>query len=1303
MHYLTTLLSRSRKTRALRSIAGVPHTRRRRRLFLEHLEDRRLLATFSVLNMDDSGGGSLRQAVLDANASPGDDIIQFSLGVTGTITLTSGELKITDTVDLQGPGAGVVAVSGNNASRVFYVGADATISGLTITGGSAGSDGGGIYNQGRLTLDQSTLTGNRAYNGGGIFNAHGATLTVDGSTLSGNLAALPSGGGSGGGIINWGTLTVDNSTFSGNSAGNGGGGIHNAFHGTLTVQNSTFSGNSAAFGGGIYNDKTLTLKSSTLSGNSAWENRGGGIYIGPNAIATTLNNTIVAANFSDDISGAVGVSSSHNLVGVNTNLSGISHGSNGNHIGTAAAPINPMLGALQNNGGLTQTLALLPGSPAINAGDNSLIPAGVTTDQRGPGYARVDDGTVDIGAYELVVDNDPSTYIVNTLADTVDDDPAVTSLREAIAAANANNGADIIQFAPNVIGTITLTSGELAITDSVDIQGPGSGVVAVSANNASRVFNVTANATISGLTISGGNSTNGGGIYNAYGTLTVRDSTFTGNSAANGGGIYNAYGALTVDHSTFSGNSSSGVWYYGPGYSGGGGIYNANYGTRTVVHNSTFTGNSTAFAGGGIYNQGTMTVDHSTLSGGSAASEGGGLFNWGTLTVVGSTLSDNSAGGAPGSNGAGGGILNFNTLSVKNSTLSGNYSSYQGGGIYNRGGVAAVDATTFTGNSAHYYGGGILNHAALTVDGSTFSGNSAHVTGGGISNGNGLGGGTAAVHNSAFTGNSADNGGGVFNSGAMTVDRSTLSGNSAAYGGGLDNIGSGGALTVRNSTLSGNSSAFGGGISNRDSAALTLESSTLSGNSAWENRGGGIYINSTGASTLNNTIVAANSSDDVSGTVGASSSHNLIGVNTNLSGISHGSHGNQIGTAAAPINPMLGALQDNGGLTQTLALLPGSPAINAGDNSLIPAGVTTDQRGPGYARVDDGTVDIGAFELVLNGPPTADAGADQIRSQGEVVSFDGTNSSDADGTIIEYSWTFGDGTSYTETAANAPDGLFDGRATHLYSDNGAYSVELTVTDNNAATAVDTASVTVQNIAPTVDSGSDLSLLLGGSVTLNGAFSDPGRALGESYTATIDWGDGQTTSGTIDVEAGTVTGAHDYAAAGNYTVTLTVSDNGDPAPDQPATPLSGSDTTLVVVVRPVTVNIQPESLNVDSNGTITVAIFGAVGFDTSQIDVGSVLFAGAGAWQATLVDVNGDGQLDLQLKFRTQDTILDQIYAELLEDDLDADGILDSTRQVAEVAVTGLSQGGTHFSGSDDLELFLSGRALRELLDELFAS
>ncbi len=341
--------------------------------------------TITVINTNDSGAGSLRQALADANDG---DTIDFA--ITGTITLTTGELLVDKSVTISGPGAASLTVDGNLAGRVFHVtsGVTASIAGLTITNGNAWEDaqtnsGGGIYNDhATLALDNCTVSGNYgAYGGGGVHN-HSGTLTVTNSTFSGNLVNAPYGEGSGGGIFTEGydgnaTLTVTNSTFSGNYARLVGGGICNEGFGsaTLTVSNSTFSGNSAESGGsGISNGGSMTIGSTILNAGVFTEN----LY---NGFGTVIS---LGYNLSNDNGGGL--------------LTAI-----GDQINT-----DPMLGPLQDNGGPTFTHAPLTGSPAIDAGKN--FTAG-TTDQRGPGFVRTfdsasianatgGDGT-DIGAFEV--------------------------------------------------------------------------------------------------------------------------------------------------------------------------------------------------------------------------------------------------------------------------------------------------------------------------------------------------------------------------------------------------------------------------------------------------------------------------------------------------------------------------------------------------------------------------------------------------------------------------------------------------------------------------------------------------------------------------------------------------------------------------------------------------------------------------------------------------------------------------------------------------------------------------------------
>src|SRR5688572_30839251 len=291
-------------------------------------------ATITVTNTNDSGAGSLRQAIADVAAGGtinfGPDIFATSQ----TITLTSGQLVIDKNLTIQGPGAGRLSISGNNLSRVFFInsGVTATLDGITISNGNpsgdpfVNGDGGGIFNNGSLTVSNSTVSANRSDNGnsesrgGGIHST--GTLSVSNSTINGNNAW------EGGGIFNEGIMTISNSTISGNASTNTGGGIFN--DSSMAINNSTISGNGADTGGGIYNDGTLNVSNSTISHNGAdfW---GGGI-VGDFGATGSLRNTIVAGNFCynfADIAGTV-ATASHNLIGDATSSGGITNGLNGN-------------------------------------------------------------------------------------------------------------------------------------------------------------------------------------------------------------------------------------------------------------------------------------------------------------------------------------------------------------------------------------------------------------------------------------------------------------------------------------------------------------------------------------------------------------------------------------------------------------------------------------------------------------------------------------------------------------------------------------------------------------------------------------------------------------------------------------------------------------------------------------------------------------------------------------------------------------------------------------------------------------
>jgi len=389
---------------------------------LEALEDRQLLSTFTVVLATDNGGpggqmvtattGDLRYCVeqADATHTATSDSIGFSSALTSqptTITLNSanGPLVLSDSNPVTMDGVGMISVSGGGQVGVFNItSGNVTMNNLAIINGFTAGYGGGIFNQGTLTLNNCLLDHDSAngIGGGGIAN-YGGTITLNSCTFSNDSATYSNSEGGGLATFSAGHVAktrVNGCTFSLCSAHAGGGMFTSSSD--CVVTNCTFSNNSAFHGGAFvpFNNRTMTMINCTISGNSA-TSVGGGIWIwGP----TTFNliNTIVAGNTATssgpDISGTV-ATADHNLIGNASGSSGLKNGVNGNIVGGNGNPvINPMLGPLQNNGGPTQTMALLPGSPAIAAADNSMAPA---TDQRG--YNRIDlaGETTDIGAFEV--------------------------------------------------------------------------------------------------------------------------------------------------------------------------------------------------------------------------------------------------------------------------------------------------------------------------------------------------------------------------------------------------------------------------------------------------------------------------------------------------------------------------------------------------------------------------------------------------------------------------------------------------------------------------------------------------------------------------------------------------------------------------------------------------------------------------------------------------------------------------------------------------------------------------------------
>ncbi|MBI1325820.1 hypothetical protein GC170_21875 [bacterium] len=583
-------------------------------------------------------GTSLREALAWANQNPGSATITFAADLTGTISLSRGTLTITDSTVIAGPGASVLTIDGNRNSLIFLVTdsrtaiQNVTISGLTLTRGKWVT-GGAILNGENLTLSQVVITDNQATSSGGAIYSDNASLTIVESTISANVSS------SGGGIYAFGgSVQIAGSTISGNRSESGlgqtpDGGGATFIISTVRIQNSTFSGNSATTGGALSSNlSAITIVNSTFTRNTT---AGGSAIQSGGTTNLTVANSIIAGNTGDDLGSN----------GFTTTLQG-------QNILTG----DPKLGSLADNGGPTKTHMPLPGSPAIDAGsDNVAVDSdgnALLKDQRGRSRRS---GTVDIGAVEVA-----SFLVVSTLndEDDGDSDPLLgtgTSLREAIAWANANPGLDTITFAPGLKGSIVLTRGQLRLSGSNNIQGPGADLITIDGNQTGRIFFVTDGAdaiwsevTISGLTLTHGNAqdggyyavrfksggailnrekltlsrvvvtdnlalANGGGIFSELGDLTIIDSTISDNSASSGAGILVQNGEARIVGSTIAANvgiTFVGISSTSAPFGGGVSIVRSN----VWFENSTISGNSADFSGAVSIAESTVKFTNVTIT-----------------------------------------------------------------------------------------------------------------------------------------------------------------------------------------------------------------------------------------------------------------------------------------------------------------------------------------------------------------------------------------------------------------------------------------------------------------------------------------------------------------------------------------------------------------------------------------------------------------------------------------------------------------------------------------------------------------
>ena len=779
-----------------------------------------------------------------------------------------------------------------------------------------------------LILDGLTVTGGTADYGGGVSVGGSGMLTLqDGAQVTGNSATY------GGGIYAYTNSTVivtgSGTAVSHNTATGFGGGIAASSARQVSIlDRAEVSHNTATnFGGGIaaQSSSTVTLDTGALvtdnAASGAGVGRGSGIYARDSQVTITGSGTAVTANSGAPLLGS-GIYADNSLISV------LSGGTVSNHTGTTEAGSGVYL---------TNNSQLIVDNGSISGNTNATDGGGV----------YVNGGNLIIRNGGLVSGNDAISY-----------GSGIYATNSAIVQVTGSGSAVADNGSASKGGGIYASGGTRVILSN------GGAIRGQHASSGGGVWLTDSGTRLemsSGATISGNSAVAGGGVGIFTGAILLMQSgaQISGNSANFGSGAWSALSAqvIVADAGTaITGNTGTGT-----------GAVEAELGSivriqnGATVSNNTITGTGGQGAGVSLLDAGTsLLLSNATITGNTGAEFGGGVYApAGTSVIVqnGGVISNNTAS-------YGGGIYaDTTTVTVTGagSAVTGNAGDGFGTGIYALHTPVSFQAGAVVSNNIGTNGRGsgiYLNQSStLTADQTTISGN----TEGGIFIETGT---TVTLSNSTVSSNMGS--GGIINYGTATITNSTLSGNSSGGGGGIYNYGS---LTMTNSTLFGNSSSnYGGGLQNDGTATLT--NSTLSGNSA--SRSGGGLANS-GALNLYNSIVANSTGGDCvplsSGTLNAQYSLIMDGS----CGVTSGVNGNQTG------NPLLGALANNGGLTLTMALQTGSPAINTGNNALIPGGVSYDQRGTGYLRIHNGTVDMGAYEsnqpthLVFTQQPTDSA------------------------------------------------------------------------------------------------------------------------------------------------------------------------------------------------------------------------------------------------------------------------------------------------------------------------------------------
>jgi predicted outer membrane repeat protein len=965
--------------------------------------------------------------------------------IANNITILSGEIGAAGIADNS---YHVISATGTISTPL---GNSSILDGFTITGGNANGttgnqgNGGGMYVSGASpTLRNITFRDNNGTNGGALYNENGSNPVLTDVLFEYNTATR--------GAAIYDDLSspqITNGTFRLNTAINDGGAIYNTSSSNPTIVDSVFSRNSAntGSGGAIFSNlSNPNLINSTLSGNVAVT--GGALHNVSSSVA--LRNSILWGNQDSSSTGnQVNNGSGGSVTVANSIIQGGGF--------TGATDNDPLFVNAK-----ADDLRLKSGSPALDAGDSTLLPLD-SRDLDGDGNTseripldlsrntRVVGANVDLGAYEgAELSPAPTTAAIRTIfvranaggsnngTSWVD---AFTDLQGALAAAKSGDtiwvaggtykpttGTDRnatftlknhVEIYGGFAGSETSLSQRNVATNATILSGD-IGTVNTAADNVYHVVtgSNTSNTTIlDGFTISGGNAngagTNqnvGGGIFISDGSPILKNLIFENNNATNGGGLYNVTGANPLlTNITFRNNIAA---------TSGGAIFNAS--SNPTLTDVSFSNNTANFAAGGaIYNTNSSpTLTNATFTSNGAGSNGGAIFNeGGNATINNGTFTSNAAGG----NGGNGGAIYStaaNSTFLNNVTFTSNTGISAGGAIYNTGSNFTLKDGTFNNNTASSNGGAIFStggtfnltqgdfvqNRALGVGGAVF----LQTTG-------------ATITQADFLQNRSANGGAIYNNSSnVSVTNANFTLNIAdganSVGGAIYNQNSNN-LQVTNAAFSRNNAASAGGAIYQNLTAFgvgnlttTITNSSFSGNASGS--GSALYTQGVAFdSNRINTYTYNVRNSIISGNGGTAITNSNFASTTVTNSIVQGGY---TGTGNLNVDPLfVDAINDD------LRLQSTSPAINAGSNASLPAD-TRDLDGDGNIteaipldiarnpRVNGTNVDMGAFEFTQNSAPVLNDTTLTVPENSLLNTLVGTiTATDADNNPLTYNITAG--------------------------------------------------------------------------------------------------------------------------------------------------------------------------------------------------------------------------------------------------------------------------------------------------------